>query len=474
MSLDPPPRPPVIGLEVHVQLETERKLFSPALRRHAPETPNVYIDPFSIGLPGALPVLNPAAVELAVRVALALDCTVHPISAWDRKHYFYPDLPKGFQITQHRRPLATGGVLEILGEDDLPKAIRIQRVHIEEDAGKSTHGTDGKTRVDFNRAGAPLVEVVSAPDLVSPVEARRFLKRLRSLVRAIGASTARMQEGELRCDANISLGGPTPGCRVELKNLNSFRHVEQALAYEIQRQQAAPDRVAAETRQWDAATRTTRALRAKQTTADYRYLPEPDLPPLVLTPAAVAEARARLPERPAQRAARYRAAGLAPANADPLSDDPPLADAFDAAIRQRPNRAVEIASVLLGEVSRLRNADARNDDIRIAAAVVAELADLKARGRISSTQQKALVTRAWTDSLTLAELESASLLNDATALRPLVEEVLDRHPNVVAKYRGGKRRVIGFLVGQVMAASEGQADPPTVHRLLEEGLENHE
>ena len=468
-------RDAIVGLEVHVQLATERKLFSSALRRHSPDTPNVFIDAFSLGLPGALPVLNPEAVTLAVRCALALECRVARRSEWDRKHYFYPDLPKGYQITQQRSPLGRDGQLEILGDDDVPRTIRIVRVHLEEDAGKSVHGTDGWSRVDFNRAGAPLIEIVSAPDLRSPAEARRFMQRIRAIVRAVGASTAHMEQGELRADANVSLGLDGQGGRVEIKNLNSFRHVEQALAYEIERQRAQVESgqpVSTETRRWDPSQHATHPTRTKESLAGYRYLPEPDLPPLALSDQTIAALQDNLPELPHARSARYRQLGLPAPIADSLADDAELASRFDRAATSAPTLVAGIAGLLVGEVSRLRNL---NPDLPIAVDgdALATLARAKDAGRISSTQQKTVLTRLWQDGgdaeARLAEIE---LVTDADQLGPIAQEILDRHPAVVEKYRAGKRGVLGYLMGEIMKATRGRADPPTVRALLEQLLEN--
>ena len=464
-----------IGLEVHVQLASDRKLLSPALRRHAPEAPNEHIDPFSIGLPGALPVLNPQAVWLATQVALALDCSVAPRSEWDRKHYFYPDLPKGFQITQQRQPLATRGALDILGDDDRPLRVRIDRVHLEEDAGKCVHGPDGQTRVDFNRAGAALIEVVSAPDLRTPTEARRLLKRIRAIVRAVGASTAHMEQGELRADANVSVGQPRSGARVEIKNLNSFRHVEQALTYEIGRQQSVlqqGETVATETRRWDATQRVTRVTRTKESSAGYRYLPEPDLPALEITDAWLQTVQRALPELPAAKMIRYLALGLPPSTADVLADDIELAAWFDREVGARTETAPGVAQLLLGEVSRLKNA-ASATDIRLKSGDLAALAEARAAGRISATQQKALVARLWNDGGDVAaHIAQVDLVVDAAQLRPVIQEVLDQHPDVVEKYRAGKRGVMGHLMGGVMKATRGRAHPQTARALLEQLLEN--
>ncbi|MEO1337857.1 MAG: Asp-tRNA(Asn)/Glu-tRNA(Gln) amidotransferase subunit GatB, partial [Myxococcota bacterium] len=447
---------PVIGLEIHVQLATARKLFSSARRAHDPDHPNRHIDPFSIGLPGALPVLNPDAVRLAVRVALALDCVVDRQSVWDRKHYFYPDLPKGFQITQHRRPLGTDGQLEILGDDGQPRPICIERVHMEEDAGKSVHGRDGHTRVDFNRAGAPLVEVVTAPALRSATEARRLLKSIRAIVRAVGASEAHMERGELRCDANVSLGRRLDGAKVEVKNLNSFRFVEQAIDHEIVRQReerTAGRAVVSETRLWSPSSRQTRLMRSKETSADYRYLPEPDLPAVRLSQHWLEAQRDALPERPSTRSARYRQAGLSPEHADTLAHSLPLAALFEAAHAARPELSTAVAALLLSEVSRWMN-EAPKASLPMTPGILLELAEARDLGRISSTQQKQLIAEAWAHEGHI-NIEAVASVKDPKVLLEAIEEVLDHNPAVVDKYRAGKRNVIGFLMGAVMKATQG-------------------
>ena len=468
---------PVIGLEVHIQLSTRHKLFSPAERRPNATEANTAIDPFSLGLPGALPVLNPDAVILGARIALALGCTVHRQSMWDRKHYFYPDLPKGFQITQQRHPLATNGHLTFTGDDGAERTVRIQRIHLEEDAGKSVHGSDGQTRVDFNRAGAPLVEVVTAPDLKHPADSRRLLKRLHAIVRSVGASTAHMEQGEFRCDANVSVRGRSSSPRVEIKNLNSFRFVEQALAYEVTRQRRALEigtPLTTETRLWNASARQTRPMRAKESSADYRYLPEPDLPPIVLTEDWIRRVQADLPELPAEKSRRYQALGVGPLIADRLADDPELGELFDDAVAAGPEHAPGLATLMLGELARLRNEDASartaSNPTPITADTLVRLCALKAEGRISSTQQKSLLSKVWRDGGALSK-HLVEQLSDPEALQAVVEEVLDDHADVVAKYRAGKRGVLGFLVGAVMKATEGRASPPVVRRLLEEQLE---
>ena len=471
MSAQPDDIVPVIGLEVHVQLATDRKLFSTAQRRHAPQTPNRYIDAISLGVPGALPVIDRQAVEHAVRVAFALECHVHRRSEWDRKHYFYPDLPKGYQITQQRRPLAVDGRLEILGDDGRPRPIRIQRVHIEEDAGKSVHAGNGQTRVDFNRAGAPLIEVVSAPDLSSPTEARRFLKRLHLLVRTIGASTAHMEQGELRCDANVSLGPLGHGPRVEIKNLNSFRYVEQALTFEIERQQAAAwvgTPIERETRLWDPNKRCTRVTRSKESAAGYRFLPEPDLPPLALAELWVQRVRASLPELPDAKSRRYRAVGLPAASADTLAESPDLAKLFDAGFRSDPTRAAALSSLLLGPVARLRKTES-DGAIRVDPESLLTLIRLKEQGRLSSTQQKAVVESLWTEGGPV-ERHLPEPHTDGAQLGEVVEEILDAQRAVVDKYRAGKHGVLGFLVGAVMKATHGRADPVQVRNAIEQRL----
>jgi aspartyl-tRNA(Asn)/glutamyl-tRNA(Gln) amidotransferase subunit B len=473
---------PVIGLEVHVQLSTASKIFCGCSTAYG-APPNTQICPICLGYPGSLPMLNAGAVELAVRAATALGCMVHSRSIFARKHYFYPDLPKGYQISQYDRPLATGGALEIRLDDGGSKTIRITRVHLEEDAGKSVHSADG-TRVDFNRCGTPLIEIVSEPDLASPREAYLYLSTLKQTLEYLDVSDCNMEEGSLRCDANVSIrprGESALSTKTEVKNVNSFRYVEAAIAFEIERQTMLVERgerVVHETLLWDSANGEARPMRSKEMSHDYRYFPEPDLEPLDLDSARLAAIRSELPEAPAARAARLEAEyGIPAYDAAVLTGTRPLADWFEAAARGFGD-AKEVSNWVMGEVLRL--ARERGVDVRLApspqplapAALVALLA-LKAEGRISGNVAKEVLVAMVDTGKTATEIvreRGLEQVSDAEALAAHVAAVLDAHPKEVAAFRGGKRGLIGFFVGQVMKRTGGQANPGIVHRILLEKL----
>ena len=473
---------PVIGLEVHVQLSTASKIFCGCSTAYG-APPNTQICPICLGYPGSLPMLNAGAVELAVRAALALGCEVHPRSIFARKHYFYPDLPKGYQISQYDRPLATGGALEIRLDDGGRKTVRITRVHLEEDAGKSTHSPDG-TRVDFNRCGMPLIEIVSEPDLASPREAYLYLSTLKQTLEYLDVSDCNMEEGSLCCDANVSIrprGETAFSTKTEVKNVNSFRYVEAALAFEIERQAKLVERgepVVHETLLWDSVKGEARPMRSKEMSHDYRYFPEPDLEPLDIDPALLASIRAELPESPAARAERFEAEyGLPAYDAGVLTATRSLADWFEAAARSFDDRK-ELSNWVMGEVLRL--ARERGMDVALEPepeplppAALAELLALKADGTISGSVAKDVLARMVETGKKAAEIvaeEGLAQVSDASALEAEVEAVIDAHPSEVAAFRAGKQGLIGFFVGQVMKRTGGQANPQVVNQLLREKL----
>lgn len=473
----------VIGLEVHVQLKSETKIFCPCRTTYG-APPNTQVCPICLGYPGTLPVLNRAAVELAATAALAVGATVHPRSIFARKHYFYPDLPKGYQISQYDRPLATAGALEIVGDDGSPKRIGITRIHLEEDAGKSTHGPDG-TRIDFNRCGTPLIEIVSEPDLASPSEAYRYLAALKRTLEYLDVSDCNMEEGSLRCDANVSIrprGESRLGTKTEVKNVNSFRYVEAALAFEIERQAArldAGEPVVHQTMLWDSVREEARPMRSKELSEDYRYFPEPDLEPLEVEAAWREALRERLPELPAARARRLIVEhGLPAYDADLLTASRAMADYYEAAAAEFDD-AKEVSNWVMGEVLRLANE--RGDAVRlepvpvpVPPADLVALLRLKADGAVSGTAAKeVLAAMAETRRPPGAIIAERGLeqVSDESRLGLEVDAVLAAHPGEVAAYREGKSGLLGFFVGQVMRRTGGQANPQLVNRLLKERLD---
>ncbi|MDX1623991.1 MAG: Asp-tRNA(Asn)/Glu-tRNA(Gln) amidotransferase subunit GatB [Gemmatimonadota bacterium] len=474
---------PVIGLEVHVQLSTGSKIFCGCSTTYG-APPNTQVCPICLGYPGSLPVLNEGAVELAVTAALALGCTVHERSVFARKNYFYPDLPKGYQISQFDRPLATGGSLEIPPEDgEGGKTVGITRLHLEEDAGKSTHGEEG-TLVDFNRCGVPLVEIVSEPDMRTPREAYLYLAALKQTLEYLEVSDCNMEEGSLRCDANVSIRrrGEEPfGVKTEVKNVNSFRFVESALAFEIERQAELLDEggeVVHETRLWDAVKGEARPMRAKEESHDYRYFPEPDLEPLDVNEAWREEIAADLPELPGARAARFvDEHGLPGYDAGVLTRTRALADYYEAVV-ERFDDPKEVANWVMGEVLRIANEEGEEVALEpeprpVPPEDLADLLRLKADGTISGTAAREVLDAMVETGRAPGEIveeEGLEQVSDEDALAEEIDAVLDAHPDEVAAYRGGKEGLLGFFVGQVMRRTGGSANPQLVNRMLRQRL----
>ena len=470
----------VIGLEVHVQLATESKIFSDAPVA-AGGDPNSRACGVDLGLPGVLPVLNEGALAMAVTFGLAVDGEIARECRFDRKNYFYPDLPKGYQISQLAEPVVSGGHLDIDLGDGRSRRIRLTRAHLEEDAGKSVHDAyAGLSGIDLNRAGTPLLEVVSEPELTSPEEAAQYFRALHSLVRALGICDGNLNEGSMRCDANISIrpkGREELGERTEIKNINSFRFVERALAFEIERQIGvveAGGEVVRETRLYDAERDETRPMRGKETSEDYRYFPDPDLLPVVVTDAMLADARARLPELPAAKRERYaRDFALDDYACARLTDDPDLARYFEAvtATGAEPRQA---ANWVLGEVSAALNRDERDaHDIPVPAEELGTLIARIDEGVVSGAAARTVLATLWQEGGDAdARIAASGLaqLNDDDELRRLAQEAVKRHPDQAEQYRAGKTKLLGFFVGQVMQASQGKANPRQVNELLRELL----
>jgi aspartyl-tRNA(Asn)/glutamyl-tRNA(Gln) amidotransferase subunit B len=474
---------PVVGLEVHAQLRTATKIFCGCLNRFG-DAPNSHVCPVCLGLPGALPVLSREAVTLAMRAALATGCTVQPVSVFARKNYFYPDLPKGYQISQYERPLATDGSVEIYAEGE-SRRVRLLRIHMEEDAGKLLHEgfpwTADSSGVDYNRACVPLIEIVSQPDIRSAEQAHAYLSALKAILLYAEVSDCNMEEGSLRCDANVSVrlrGSQQLGTRTEIKNLNSFRNVARAIEHEVARQVAVIEsgaKVVQETRLWNADRGETLPMRSKEEAHDYRYFPEPDLPPLLVDSAWIEEVRGTLPELPQEKRRRFASAyGLPEYDAGVLTAAREVANYFEAAAASGGNPKAA-SNWVMTEVLRMLKEDERD----LAACPVSperlgRLIRLVEDGTISGKIAKEVFAQMWATGQEAAEVierEGLTQVSDEGALRSAIDEVLSGSPEQLATYRGGKKSAFGWFVGQVMRRTGGKANPQVVTKLLKKALE---
>ncbi|OAT85432.1 Asp-tRNA(Asn)/Glu-tRNA(Gln) amidotransferase subunit GatB [Desulfotomaculum copahuensis] len=473
----------IIGLEVHVELKTNSKIFCPSTTEFG-AGPNTHVCPVCLGLPGTLPVLNKKVLAYAIKAALALNCQIAEYSKFDRKNYYYPDLPKNYQISQYDLPIAEHGHLDI-EVDGREKRIGITRLHMEEDAGKLVHQgnitTSPYSLVDYNRTGVPLIEIVSEPDMRSPEEARAYLDKLKAIIAYTGVSDCKMEEGSLRCDANISVrprGTKEFGTKSEIKNMNSFRALQRALAYEVERQIAVLEdggRIVQETRTWDEARGETRSMRSKEEAHDYRYFPEPDLVPLVIDRQWVEEIRATLPELPDQRRQRYmRLYDLPSYDAAVLTSSLEMAEYYEACVAMYPN-AKAVSNWMMGDLSRLLNA--ANMDItacRVRPDNLTGMLKLIDQGTISGKIAKTVFEEMFNtgkDAAQVVKEKGLVQISDAGAITAVIDQVLAGNPKVVEDYRAGKDKALGFLVGQVMKTTRGKANPELVNKLLREKLQ---
>jgi aspartyl-tRNA(Asn)/glutamyl-tRNA(Gln) amidotransferase subunit B len=470
----------VIGLEVHCQLRTRSKLFSPSPVSFG-EGPNHSVTPLDLALPGTLPVLNGTAVELAIRAALATHCTVHERSIFARKNYFYPDLPKGYQISQYEEPLATGGWLDIESADGTTKRVQLTRIHMEEDAGKSIHdGSGTDTLIDLNRAGVPLIEIVSEPDLRSAADAAEYFRKLREVVRAVGASDADMEKGQFRCDANVSLRRPGDaklGTRTEIKNLNSFRFVEAAILREVQRQAQLLESggtIVQATMGYDAEHDRIFTMRTKENADDYRYFPDPDLIPVVIPAARVEAIRAALPELADARALRFASQYALSANdAASIAPNAALSAWFEAAASAHGSGKSVANWVLRDVLAALKERGAEIEQVKLAPAAFGTLVRLADDGRVTVKSARALLAELlWTggDPAALIAERGLGAVSDSGALESVADEVIAANERAASAVRAGDAKQLNFLMGQVMRRTQGKADPAAVREILSRKL----
>lgn len=473
----------VIGLEIHTELKTNSKIFCGCSTKFGSEQ-NTNVCPVCLGLPGVLPVINEKVVEFAVKAGLALNCEILPFSKFDRKNYYYPDLPKNFQTSQYDLPIAVNGHLDIEVNGET-KRINITRIHMEEDAGKLVHSgatisSSDSALVDYNRTGVPLLEIVSEPDIRSAEEARAYLEKIKAILEYLDVSDCKMEEGSLRCDANISLrphGQAALGTKAEIKNLNSFRSVQRGIEYEVIRQEEILDdggRVIQETRTWDENKGITASMRSKEQAHDYRYLPEPDLVPIMVDPARVEEIRANLPELPDARKQRLmNNHGLSEYDASIITASKAVADYFDQSVQNKGDAKV-VANWLMGEVSKHLNSEGITIlDCPVSPKQLTELLALIEKGTISNKIAKSVFEEMWAsrkDAEVIVKEKGLVQISDSSEIVAIVEGIIAANPQSVADYKAGKDKAIGFLVGQIMKQTKGRANPDMVNTLLRERL----
>ena len=470
----------VIGLEAHVQLSTKTKLFSRASTSFG-EEPNINVNLVDCGLPGVLPTVNKKAFYKAIRFGLAVDADINQTSLFDRKNYFYPDLPKGYQITQMELPIVSGGKVEIEIEGT-KKIINLTRAHLEEDAGKSIHEGMAGTGVDLNRAGTPLLEIVSEPEISSAKEAVAYMKALHQIVTFLDVSDGNMSQGSLRCDANVSVrkkGNEELGTRTEIKNINSFRFIEKAINYEIERQIdviESGESVTQETRLYDSIKNETRPMRSKEFANDYRYFPDPDLLPVMISDEEIEEIKATFPEMPKDKFMRYQSEFKIPENdAQIISSSKSLATFFEECIEDAKDAKL-LSNIMIGDISSLLNKEnIEITDSKLSTKNVSELVNLVTEGVISGKIAKTVLEETWDSGLSPVKIvESSGLkqIDDDGEIERIIDRIISEHPDQVSAYKDGKDKLFGFFVGQIMKATQGKANPASANKILKDKLDN--
>lgn len=470
----------VIGLEVHAQMLTESKMFCGCLARFGSE-PNTQTCPVCIGMPGVLPVMNKRALEFAIRTGLAMNCRISPYSRFARKNYFYPDLPKNYQISQYELPICEQGFIEIVVDGEM-RRIGITRIHMEEDAGKSIHEGGNFSLIDLNRAGVPLMEIVSEPDIRTPKEASEYMRKLRTILRYLGVCDGNMEQGSLRCDANVSVrpkGSAELGVKTEIKNINSFKFVEKALDYEIKRQIRILEeggRIIQETRLWDSDSGKTVSMRTKEEAHDYRYFPEPDLVPIVVEKEWIEEIRRTLPELPDAKRARFISEyGLPEYDADFLVSEKAMADWFEEAVRLG-GQPKAVANWIQGDLMRLLNEDNRSiEECPLNPEKLVGMLKLIENGTISGKIAKTVFEEMYKtgkDAEEIIKEKGLTQISDSSVIEKAIEEIISKNPSEVERYRAGEEKLFGFFVGQVMKLTKGKANPQLVNEILKKRLHN--